>query len=124
MLGLLQGARISDDAYVTDVSLAVDDTGIDVTLVIGTEPGDGVPVEEVKRELYTRLTAHPDDRGPSDPGPATVRRHARPARTRSPGFGWARFSAATLAHPVRAEEGDETAAGGSTGTDSSGGAVR
>ena len=60
MLGLLQGARISDDAYVTDVSLAVDDTGLDITLVIGTEPRDGVPVEEIKRELYTRLTARPD----------------------------------------------------------------
>ena len=31
MLGLLQGARIGDDSYVTDVSLAEDDTGLDIT---------------------------------------------------------------------------------------------
>ena len=43
----------------TDVTLAEDDTGLDITIVLGTEPRDGVPIEEIKRELYTRLTARP-----------------------------------------------------------------
>jgi hypothetical protein len=105
MLGLLQGARISDDAYVTDVSLAIDDTGLDITLVIGPEARDGVPVEEVKRELYTRLTAAPDTevRLTLDQPPAR-RILARQAPV--PGFGWARYAAAPLVDPVRVDEAD------------------
>ncbi|MBV8463039.1 MAG: hypothetical protein JO368_07085, partial [Acidimicrobiales bacterium] len=60
MLGLVQGSRIADDAYVTEVTLSEDDTGLDVSVTVGSEPRDGVPVEEVKRELFTRLTARPD----------------------------------------------------------------
>ena len=91
MLGLIQGARIDDDRYITDVSLAEDETGLDVTLVIGTEARDGVPVEEVKRELFTRLTARPDTEVRLTLDQPPVRRIlARQARV--PGFGWARFA--------------------------------
>ena len=105
MLGLLQGARISDDAYVTDVSLAVDDTGLDITLVIGTEPRDGVPVEEIKRELYTRLTADPTTEVRLTLDQPPVRR-VLARQEPVAGFGWARFAAAALAHPVRVEASD------------------
>ena len=60
MLGLIQGARIDNDTYITDVSMAEDETGLDITIVIGTEERAGVPVEEIKRELFTPLTARPD----------------------------------------------------------------
>ncbi len=107
LLGLLQGARIDDQAYVTDVSLTEDDTGLDVTMVIGPEPREGVAVEEVKRELYTRLTARPDSevRLIIDQPPV---RHllARPLPV--PGFGWDRFAPAPLTHPVRCEEDEDT----------------
>ena len=43
MLGLMQGARLDDQAYVTDVGLGEDDTGLDVTVVVGPEPREGVP---------------------------------------------------------------------------------
>ena len=99
MLGLLQGARLDDQAYVTDVSMSEDDTGLDVTVVIGPELRDGVPIEEVKRELFSRLTARPDvevrlfiDQ------PAVRRVIARQAPV--PGFGWARFAPASPAHPA------------------------
>ena len=99
MLGLMQGARLDDQAYVTDVNLSEDDSGIDVTVVIGPEPREGVPVEEVKGELFGRLNARPDaevrlfiDQ------PAVRRLVARQAAV--PGFGWARFSPATLDHPA------------------------
>ena len=111
MLGLLQGARISDDAYVTDVSLAVDETGLDITLVIGSEPRDGVPVEEIKRELYTRLTANPQTEVRLTLDQPPVRRILA-RQDAVPGFGWSRFSAATLAHPVREEVGEVDGAGG------------
>ena len=99
MLGLLQGARIDEEAYVTDVSLGEDETGLIVTLVIGPEPRDAVPVEEVKRELYTRLTARPDTQVHLLIDQPPVRRVL--ARQESvPGFGWARFAPAPLARPV------------------------
>lgn len=102
MLGMLQGARIDDKAYVTDASLAEDETGLDVTLVIGPEPRDGVPVEEIKRELYSRLTARPDIEVRLLIDQPPIRRAL--ARQQSvPGFGWRRYTPAPLAHPVRLE---------------------
>ena len=99
MLGLMQGARLDDQAYVTDVSLSEDETGLDVTVVIGPEPREGVPLEEVKGELFDRLTARPDvevrlflDQ------PAVRRLVARQAPV--PGFGWSRFAPAPLGHPA------------------------
>ncbi len=102
LLGLLQGARISDDSYVTDVSLAEDDTGLDISLVIGSEPREGVPVEEIKRELFTRLTARPDTEVRLRLDQPPVRRIVA-RQDQVPGFGWSRFSAAPLAHPVDVE---------------------
>jgi hypothetical protein len=103
MLGLIQGARIDNDAYITDVALAEDETGLDITIVIGTEPRDGVPVEETKRELFTRLTARPDTEVRLKLDQPPVRRIlARPPEV--DGFGWARFTPAPLAHPVRVED--------------------
>ncbi len=107
MLGLLQGARIDDQAYVTDVSLAEDETGLDVTMVVGPEPREGAAIEEVKRELYTRLTARPDTEVRLIIDQPPVRRVlARPAPV--PGFGWAHFAPAPLEHPVHLEVEDDT----------------
>ncbi len=104
IVGLIQGARIDDETYVTDVTLAEDETGLDITIVIGTEARDGVPVEEVKRELYTRLTARPDTEVRLNIDQPSRRRIL--ARQRSvPGFGWARFDPAPLDHPVRVVDG-------------------
>jgi mannosylglycerate hydrolase len=110
MLGLIQGARLGDDTYVTDVSMSEDESGLDVSLVIGTEPRDGVPIEEVKRELYTRLTARPETEVRLALEQPPVRRIL--AR-QSPvaGFGWAPFEATPLSHPVRLL--DDGGAGGS-----------
>ena len=93
MLGMLQGARIDDQTYVTDVSLTEDETGLDITMVIGPEPREGVPVEEVKRELFTRLTARPDTEVRLVIDQPPVRRVL--ARQESvPGFGWGAFAPA------------------------------
>ncbi len=116
MLGLIQGARIGEDMYITDVSLAEDDTGLDITLVIGTEARDGVPVEEVKRELFTRLTARPDTEVRLLLDQPPVRRIlARQGDV--PGFGWSRFEPAPLVHPVHVDDptdGPVTVANGLT----------
>jgi mannosylglycerate hydrolase len=102
MLGLIQGARIDTDMYVNDVTLAEDETGLDITVVIGTEPRDGVPVEEIKRELYTRLTARPDTQVRLRLDQPPIRRIlARVADV--PAYGWRAFTPVPLSQPVRAE---------------------
>jgi len=103
MLGLIQGARIDTDTYITDVSLAEDETGVDITIVIGTEPREGVPVEEIKRELYSLLSARPDTEVRVSLDQPPVRRIL--ARQEVPGFGWSRISPAHLHHPATAGAG-------------------
>ncbi|HEX4244937.1 MAG TPA: hypothetical protein VHY77_05170, partial [Acidimicrobiales bacterium] len=102
MLGLIQGARIDTDMYVTDVTLAEDESGLDITVVIGTEPRDGVPVEEIKRELFTRLTARPDTQVRLRLDQPPIRRIlARVADV--PAYGWQSFAPVPLSQPVKAE---------------------
>ncbi|HEV3281982.1 MAG TPA: hypothetical protein VG032_10305 [Acidimicrobiales bacterium] len=103
MLGLIQGARIDADTYITDVAVAEDETGLDISVVIGTEARDGVPIEQVKRGLYTRLTARPQTQVRLMLDQPPVRRVLARQQT-VPGFGWARFSPATLAHPVQVHD--------------------
>jgi mannosylglycerate hydrolase len=103
LLGLMQGARIDDQSYVTEASLAEDDSGLDVTLVIGPEPREGAAVEEVKRELYTRLMARPDIEVRLIVDQPPVRRLL--ARQEPvPGYGWSRFTPAPLEHPARIDD--------------------
>ncbi|HEX4219392.1 MAG TPA: hypothetical protein VHZ02_13525 [Acidimicrobiales bacterium] len=103
MLGLIQGSRIDTDMYITDVTLTEDTTGLDITVVIGTEPRDGVPVEEIKRDLFTRLTARPDTQVRLRLDQPPIRRIlARVADV--PAYGWQAFAPVPLIQPVRAEQ--------------------
>ena len=103
MLGLIQGSRIDTDMYITDVTLAEDETGLDITVVIGTEPHDGVPVEEIKRDLFTRLTARPDTQVRLRLDQPPIRRIlARVADV--PGYGWQAFTPVPLIGRVTAEQ--------------------
>ncbi len=106
MLGLMQGARLDEHSWVTDISLAEDEAGVEVTVALGHEPRDGAPVEEVKRELWTRLTARPDAevRLVFDQPPI---RRLLARQDEVAGFGWARFAPAPLQHPVTCS-GDAT----------------
>lgn len=113
MLGMITGSRIDDDTYVTDVAMTggdEDSAGIDIAIVVGTTPRDGVPIEEIKRELFTRLTARPDTevRVALDQPPV---RRVLARQIPVPGFGWAPFTPAPLHHPVHvpvrvADDGD------------------
>lgn len=106
MLGLVQGARIDADTYITDVSLTEDETGLDIGVKLGTEARDGVPIEETKRELYTRLSARPDTEVRlvlEQPPVRRVLARQQPV----PGFGWARFAPAALNHPVTVAQGPD-----------------
>jgi hypothetical protein len=107
MLSLIQGARIDEDTYVTDVSLASDDDTIDVTIVFGHQPTNLTTIEEVKRELYTLLTARPDSEVRVTLDQPSVRRLLA-RQTAVPGFGWAALEPAPLEHPVDVD-GDPSA---------------
>ncbi len=103
VLGMLQGPKISDDAWVHEVVIEDTDEGIDITLHIGTEERQDVPIAEAKQDLYTRLGARPDAvvRVAMDQ-PSTRRIAARTVAV--PGYGWRAFEAAELAHPVELSE--------------------
>ena len=60
VLGMLQGPKIDNDAWVQDVGVEEDDEGIDITVAFGPEERPNVPIAEAKQDLYTRLGARPD----------------------------------------------------------------
>ncbi len=101
VLGLLQGTRISDDAWIHGVDIDEDDTGIDVTVAVGTTELPGIALDALKDNLAARLAERPD-------AVVRVRLDQPPIRqivarvTDVPGLGWARYSPAPLAHPVEA----------------------
>ena len=101
----MQGPRISDDAWIHDVLIEDTDEGFDITIAVGTEEKPDVPIAEAKQDVYTRLGARPD---------AVVRVAMEQPSTRKilartgevPGYGWAAFEPAPLAHPVEVGETD------------------
>ncbi len=103
VLGMLQGPKISDDAWVQDIVIEEDDEGIDITLTVGTEERPNVPIAEAKQDIFTRLGARPDAviRVAMDQ-PPTRRIAARV--TDVAGYGWQLFEPAQLQHPLTASD--------------------
>jgi mannosylglycerate hydrolase len=109
VLGMMQGPRISDDAWIHDVRIEDTEEGIDITIAVGTEEKPGVPIAEAKQDVYTRLGARPDAVVRVAMDQPSVRRIV--ARTLDvPGYGWLAFEPAPLAHPVEVVDGDAAAA--------------
>jgi hypothetical protein len=107
VLGMLQGPRISDDAWVHDIKIEETEEGIDVTVSVGTEEKPNVPIAEAKQDVFTRLGARPDAvvRVAMDQ-PSTRRIVARTDEV--PGYGWTAFEAAELERRVEVREEDST----------------
>ena len=105
VLGMMQGPRIDDEAWIHDVVIEDTEEGFDITIAVGTEEKPGVPIAEAKQDVYTRLGARPD---------AVVRVGMEQPATRKilartgevPGYGWAAFEPSPLAHPVEISESD------------------
>lgn len=103
ILGMIDGARIDTDAWVHDVAIDEDDTGIDVAVTIGPDERPDLQIAEAIQDLQVRLGARPK---------ATVRvRLDQPpirrivARVHDvPGFGWQAFAPAPLANPATVGE--------------------
>ncbi len=105
VLGMMQGPRISDDAWIHDVLIEDTDEGFDITIAVGPEEKPGVPIAEAKQDVYTRLGAQPEAvvRVAMDQ-PSTRKIVARSGEV--PGYGWSAFQPAPLAHPVEVHETD------------------
>ena len=105
VLAMMQGPRISDDAWIHDVMITDTDEGFDITIAVGSEEKPDVPIAEAKQDVYTRLGAQPDAvvRVAMEQ-PATRKILARTGEV--PGYGWAAFEPASLAHPVEISESD------------------
>ncbi|HVX20244.1 MAG TPA: hypothetical protein VHB02_02740 [Acidimicrobiales bacterium] len=103
VLGMLQGPKIDNDAWVQDVRIEEDDTGIDLVVAVGPEEKPGVAIAEAKQDMYTRLGARPDVMVRVHLDQPPIRRIAARAADVA-GFGWRSFTPAPLAHPVTATE--------------------
>jgi hypothetical protein len=103
ILGMIEGTRIDGDAWVQDVRVDEDDTGIDVTVTIGSEERPELPIAEARQDLLARLGARPS-------APVRVRLDQAPIRRivarvdDVPGFGWQAFSPSPLGRPVTTSE--------------------
>jgi mannosylglycerate hydrolase len=106
VLGMMQGPRIDDEAWIHDVVIEDTDEGFDITIAVGTEEKPDVPIAEAKQDVYTRLGARPD---------AVVRVGMEQPATRKilartgevPGYGWTSFEPVALAHPVEVSGTDD-----------------
>jgi alpha-mannosidase len=99
VLGMLQGPKIDNDAWVHDIAIEEDDEGISITVTVGAEERPNVPIAEAKQDIYARLGARPDAVVRIGLDQPPIRRIA--ARVAAvPGFGWQRFAPVPLRHPV------------------------
>ena len=117
VLGLLQGARINDGAWVHDVRIEEDESGIDVTVLVGDEELAGVPIAALKENLGARLSARPDASVRITLDQPPVRRVVVRVEAVA-GLGWGPVRAAGLEHPAQAAVvgTDAEASGGSDGS--------
>ena len=117
ILGMLPaGSQIDAHTWIQSVVVAEDETGIDITIGLGTEERVEVPIATIKQDLYTRLGARPDSvvRVRLDQ-PPSVRVLTRVDQI--PGLGWKPvIPAAALKHPVTVSEAPAESAGSPTFT--------
>jgi mannosylglycerate hydrolase len=105
VLGMLQGPKIDNDAWVHDVAVEEDEEGLHITVTVGAEERPNVPIAEAKQGIYARLGAHPDALVHVNLHQPPIRRIvARVAEV--PGYGWATFAPATLRRPVVVHQPD------------------
>jgi hypothetical protein len=105
VLGMLQGPKIDNDAWVHDITIEEDDEGIEITITVGAEERLNVPLSEAKQDIYARLGARPDAVFRIKLNQPPIRRIV--ARVHDvPGYGWQTFAPTVLAHPVAVDEQD------------------
>jgi alpha-mannosidase len=112
VLGLLQGPKIENDAWIQEVTVSDEPDGLHLSLLIGPEEVPGVPIAEAKQDVYTALGARPEAMVHMKMVQPKIRRIlARSGEI--PGYGWAPFTPAPLSNPSSAiSEGSVTLTNG------------
>jgi mannosylglycerate hydrolase len=105
VLGMLQGPKIDNDAWIHDITVEEDDEGISITISVGTEERPNVAIAEAKQEIFIKLGARPDAVFRIALNQPPIRRIAAKV-TDVAGYGWQAFVPQPLQHPVEAT--DET----------------
>ncbi len=103
VLGLLQGPKIDNDAWVHDVAVEEDDQGLNITVTIGAEERPNVGIAEAKQDIYARLGARPDAVIRVNLNQPPIRRIVARV-TDVPGYGWQAFAPSPLTNPVQASQ--------------------
>ena len=105
VLGMLQGPKIENDAWIHAITVEEDDEGIDITISVGAEERPNVPIAEAKQTIFTKLGARPDAvfRIAMDQPP--IRRIAAKV-AEVPAYGWQAFVPVALEHPVEGSDTD------------------
>ena len=97
VLGLLQGPKIENDAWIQEVTVADEEDGLHLSLLIGPEEVPGVPIAEAKQDVYTALGARPDAMVHMKMVQPKIRRILARS-TEVPGYGWSPFAPAALSN--------------------------
>jgi mannosylglycerate hydrolase len=105
VLGMLQGPKIDNDAWVHDVVVAEDDSGIDITVTVGAVERPNVPISQAKQDIYTRLGARPDAVVRVNLNQPPIRRIVARV-TEVSGYGWQPFTPAPPARPVEVRQAE------------------
>jgi mannosylglycerate hydrolase len=99
VLGMIQGPKIENDAWIHGISVEEDDEGISITVAVGPDERPNVEITQVKRDIFTRMGARPEATIRIAMEQPPIRRIvARVAEVES--YGWRSFEPVTLAHPV------------------------
>ncbi|MHB8439743.1 MAG: glycoside hydrolase family 38 N-terminal domain-containing protein [Acidimicrobiales bacterium] len=107
ILGMLpSGSQLDTNTWIQEARVEEDETGIDVTIVFGSEETFDSSIGAVKQDLYTRLGARPDAvvRISIDQPPI---RRALACSGEIPGLGWAEIIPEAPAHPVDVRRSDD-----------------
>jgi glycosyl hydrolase family 38/alpha mannosidase-like protein len=106
VMGMLQGPKIDNDAWVHAIVVEEDEEGIDITVSVGAEERLNVPIAEAKQDIFTRMGARPDAVIRISLNQPPIRRIT--ARVREvEGYGWQPFEPAALEHPVTVSPASE-----------------
>jgi alpha-mannosidase len=101
VLGMLQGPKIDQDAWVQAVSVHEDDEGVHLKVSIGPEENPEVNIGQAKGDLYTKLGARPEASVFVTLDQPRIRRVL--ARSEEvPGFGWRVLAPAAIEAPASA----------------------
>ena len=60
VLGMIQGTKIDNDAWIHGVEVEDLEDGLHLTIKIGPDEREDVPVSEIRQDIYTRLGARPE----------------------------------------------------------------